>query len=142
MGKGVQGRELRCPWLLLEELVRGPAWPRAVSPSTGQWACQASSDHHRGRLGLPMYPVAIVSGVSRASIPCRTLVLVAGPLPLPPHPHPHALGPRWFTVEASAQPRPLPSFLGGFAGIYLAPHSTFMILPFLSHFYYYSLIFS
>lgn len=61
---------------------------------------------------------------------------------LPPHPHPHALGPRWFTVEASAQPRPLPSFLGGFAGIYLAPHSTFMILPFLSHFYYYSLIFS
>ena len=92
MGKGVQGRKLRRPWLLLEELVQGPAWPRAVSPSTGQWACQASSDHHRGRLGLPMYPVAIVSGVSRASIPCRTLVLVGGPLPLPPPPPPPRTG--------------------------------------------------
>ena len=58
------------------------------------------------------------------------------------YPHTHALGPRWFTMEASSQPRPLPSFLGGFGGIYLAPHSTFMILPFLNHFYYYSLIFS
>lgn len=139
MGKGVQGRELRCPWLSLAELVRGPAWPRDVSPSTVQWACQASSDHHSGRLGLSMHPVAIVSGVSRASIPCRTLVLVGGPPPLSPHPHTHALGPRWFTVKVSSQPRPLPSFLSGFGQIYLAPYSTFMILPFLNHFYYYSL---
>lgn len=132
VGKGVQGQELRCLWLLLEEVGAGSCLAPGCLPQHGA-DCQASSDHHSGRLGLSMYPVAIVSGVSSGPHPMQDPGSGGGPLPCPLTPTPtHCVpdGSQW--KRSPNLGHCLPSWVV-FGGIYLAPHSTFMILPFLNH---------